>query len=106
VQAAISGTAGAVKGLFVTLCSGKPCSAAADKRFPSDKLYAASLRSYTNLVILQSVSAQAPDSGLTVRANFSLTVKAMQKAWSVSSAVASTGMYLRCYISYVSYISS
>lgn len=37
VQAAISGTAGAVKGLFVTLCSGKPCSAAADERLPSDK---------------------------------------------------------------------
>ncbi|DBA99717.1 TPA: hypothetical protein ACH3X3_012268 [Trebouxia sp. C0006] len=40
---------------------------------------------------VQSVSAQAPDSGLTVRANFSLTVKAIQKARSVSSAVASTG---------------
>ncbi|KAL0056141.1 hypothetical protein WJX82_008075 [Trebouxia sp. C0006] len=39
---------------------------------------------------VQSVSAQAPDSGLTVRANFSLTVKAIQKARSVSSAVAST----------------
>ncbi len=47
-------------------------------------------RSSLILFILQSVNAQAPDSGLTVRANFSLTVRAMQKAWSVSSAVAST----------------
>ncbi|KAA6423680.1 MAG: Prolyl 4-hydroxylase alpha-2 subunit [Trebouxia sp. A1-2] len=42
-------------------------------------------------IYVQSVSAQAPDSGLTVRANFSLTMKTTQKAWSVSSAVASTG---------------
>ncbi|DBB06498.1 TPA: hypothetical protein ACH3X1_012050 [Trebouxia sp. C0004] len=38
---------------------------------------------------VQSVSAEAPDSGLTVRANFSLTVKAKQKAWSVSSVIGS-----------------
>jgi len=37
VQAAVSGTAGAVKGHFVLLCSGKPCSTAADKRVASDK---------------------------------------------------------------------
>ncbi len=75
------------------VCSGQLHTAASKKGGVTWQTYAelcfAPLTAAADLFVVQSVSAQDSDSGLTVMASFSFIVRSQQKAWGLPSSVTS-----------------